>query len=151
MIRQEYMIRLAVAADVARIGAIVAVAYGGYVTRMGGQLPGPMRDDYAALVEAGQVWLAGDPAMGVLVLRDQPDHLLLDNIAVDPAAQGSGVGRALLQFADAAARQRGYAELRLYTHETMVENIALYKRLGWQETGRATQAGLHRVFFRKPA
>ena len=32
----------------------------------------------------------------------------------------------------------------------MHENIALYTRLGWQETGRGEQAGFQRVFMRKP-
>ena len=46
--------------------------------------------------------------------------------------------------------RRGFGELRLYTHETMVENIALYARTGWAETGRAEQNGFARVFFSKP-
>lgn len=32
----------------------------------------------------------------------------------------------------------------------MTENIALYSRTGWQETGRGEQNGFARVFFRKP-
>ena len=31
----------------------------------------------------------------------------------------------------------------------MTENIALYARTGWTETGRANQDGFDRVFFRK--
>jgi len=84
------------------------------------------------------------------VLLAELDHLLLDNVAVDPAAQGTGLGRALIAFAEAEARRRGYAEMRLYTHETMTENIALYSRTGWTETGRGEQNGFARVFFRKP-
>ena len=40
-------------------------------------------------------------------------------------------------------------ELRLYTHETMTENIALYTRLGFAETGRGHDAGYDRVFMTK--
>jgi GNAT superfamily N-acetyltransferase len=85
----------------------------------------------------------------LIVLLAEADHLLLDNVAVDPAAQGQGVGRALIGFAAAEARRRGYREMRLYTHQMMTENIALYARTGWVETGRGEQGGFARVFFRK--
>ena len=58
--------------------------------------------------------------------------------------------RALLDLADTEASAQGYRELRLYTHETMTENIALYTRLGWIKTHRGEQAGYQRVFMRKP-
>jgi len=75
--------------------------------------------------------------------------LLLDNVAVDPNHQGKGIGRALIDFAEQEARRRGHAEIRLYTHQSMHENIVLYPRLGYEETGRGEQAGFQRVFFRK--
>jgi len=43
----------------------------------------------------------------------------------------------------------GFAELRLYTHEAMSENIALYRRLGFEETRRRQEDGYDRVFMRK--
>ena len=144
-------IRPAVAADVPDIERIVHDAYVKYVARIG-KPPGPMQDDYAARVAAGEVWICaeGDDIAGILVLESAADHLLLDNIAVAPAWQSRGVGRHLLAFADAEARRAGHAEMRLYTHVLMHENIALYTRLGWQETGRGEQAGFQRVFMRKP-
>ena len=142
-------IRPADAADLPAVQRIVRDAYTKYIARIG-KPPGPMNDDYAALVRAHHVWVMGDPLQGAIVLLPEADHLLLDNVAVDPAAQGQGIGRALIEFAEAEARRRGYTELRLYTHETMTENIALYRRTGWQETGRAEQNGFARVFFRKP-
>ena len=143
-------IRRATAADVPAIERVVHDAYVKYVARIG-KPPGPMLDDYAARVAAGEVsvCVAAETIAGVLVLEPALDHLLLDNIAVAPAWQGRGVGRRLLDFADAEARRMGYPELRLYTHVLMHENIALYARLGWQETGRGDQAGFQRVFMRK--
>jgi ribosomal protein S18 acetylase RimI-like enzyme len=141
-------IRPADAADLPAVQRIVAAAYTKYIARIG-KPPGPMLDDYAALIRGHNVWVIGQPIRGAIVLLAEDDHLLLDNVAVDPAAQGQGVGRALIAFAEAEARRRGYAELRLYTHETMTENIALYSRTGWTETGRAEQNGFARVFFRK--
>jgi ribosomal protein S18 acetylase RimI-like enzyme len=83
------------------------------------------------------------------VLLPRPDHLLLDNIAVAPAHQGTGLGRRLLGFAEEEAARRGYSEIRLYTHRTMTENQHLYARVGYEETGRGTEAGYERVFMRK--
>ena len=70
-------------------------------------------------------------------------------IAVHPDRQGQSVGRRLIAFAEAEARRLGHTELRLYTHATMTENIALYRRLGFTETGRGAQAGYDRVFMTK--
>lgn len=141
-------IRPALPADLAAVQRIVQDAYAPYVPRIGRE-PGPMLDDYAALIAAGAVSVVGEPAQGLIVLLPATDHLLLDNIAVAPEAHGQGVGRALLGFAEAEARRLGLAELRLYTHQMMTENIALYARSGWQETHRAVQNGFPRVFFRK--
>ncbi|MCC6720204.1 MAG: GNAT family N-acetyltransferase [Acetobacteraceae bacterium] len=141
-------IRPADATDTPAVARIVRDAYTMYIARIG-KPPGPMLDDYAALIRSHCVWVAGAPVAGLIVLLPEADHLLLDNIAVDPAAQGTGIGRALMQFADAEAARRGYAELRLYTHLMMTENIALYARTGWTETGRGEQNGFSRVFFRK--
>src|SRR5215831_16573479 len=123
-----------------------------YIGRIG-KPPGPMLDDYAARVSEGVVWvLENDTAIaGIIVLLPAPDYLLLDNIAVSPPHQGAGFGRRLLAFAEAEALRRGYREIRLYTHQTMVENQRLYASIGYEETGRGTAAGYDRVFMRKPA
>ena len=75
--------------------------------------------------------------------------MLLDNIAVDPAAQGAGLGRRMLAFAEGTARAAGFGAMRLYTNEAMVENVGLYARLGWVETHRGEENGFRRVYFTK--
>ena len=143
-------IRPATPADVADIARIVDAAYAHYVPRIG-RRPAPMEDDHAARIRDGEAWVfvAEGAVAGVLVLIDESDHLLLDNVAVDPAQRGTGIGRALLLFAEAEARRRGYAEVRLYTNVMMTENIAMYARIGYRETGRGGQAGFQRVFYTK--
>jgi len=125
-------------------------AYTKYIARIG-KPPGPMLDDYRAHIRAHAAWVleTGGNIAGVIILLPQEENLLLDNVAVDPAQHGRGLGRALMEFAEREARRRGYDELRLYTHAKMTENIAMYPRLGWQETGRGEQAGYDRVFYRK--
>jgi len=91
---------------------------------------------------------AGD-IVGLIVLVQEPDHLLVENVAVAPGRQGEGIGRALLAFAEAEAREAGTPVLRLYTHAAMTENLALYPRLGYEQTDRRTDNGFERVFFVK--
>jgi ribosomal protein S18 acetylase RimI-like enzyme len=146
------VIRRAGSADRAAVEAIVAAAYRVYIARIG-RKPGPMLDDYDRLIAAGAVSVLEEPdgtLAAIVVLLPQADHLLLDNIAVHPERQGRGLGRRLIAFAEAEARRLGYAELRLYTHEKMTENIRLYARRGFVETERRRDHGYDRVFMRKP-
>ena len=145
-------IRLATPEDVPAVARLVREAYAPYVARIGRE-PGPMGDDYAGLVAAGRVRVSEDAARGlcgVLVLVPQEDAMLLDNIAVAPGAQGLGVGRQLLTEAEAVARTAGFERMRLYTHEKMVENFALYTRIGYRETHRVSEKGFDRVYMEKP-
>jgi len=145
------VIRRAEPCDEGAIDAIVRAAYSPYIDRIG-KPPGPMLDDYAGLIAAGAVSVLADPnglVVGLIVLLPRPDHLLLDNIAVRPDRHGQGFGRRLIAFAESEALRLGHTELRLYTHEKMTENIALYLRLGFEETGRGHDAGYDRVLMRK--
>jgi ribosomal protein S18 acetylase RimI-like enzyme len=145
------MIRLANPDDRHVVEEIVTAAYVHYVERIG-KPPGPMLDDYVALIAAGAVSVLTEGSgtvAAVVILLPKSDHLLLDNVAVRPSRQGRGFGRRLIDFAEEEARRLGFAELRLYTHVTMTENIALYTRLGFVETGRGQEAGYDRVFMTK--
>src|ERR1043166_364534 len=110
------VIRLATAEDVARIRAIALAAYAKYVARIGRE-PAPMGADYEAEVGAGHVVVierAGD-IRGYMVAWPEGDAYFIDNIGVDPACQGEGFGRALMDYAAAEARRRHLPALRLYT------------------------------------
>jgi len=143
-------VRRAGPADVAALGAVAAEAYRRYVPRIG-RAPAPMTADYAAAVRSGLTWAAvlDGEIVGLLVLEVRPDHLLLENVAVLPSAQRTGVGARLLALAEDEARARGLTEIRLYTNEAMTENLAYYPRRGYAQTHRAEQDGFRRVFFSK--
>ena len=145
-----WIIRPAAEADLRSIAVVIRDAYTKYIDRIG-KPPGPMLDDYDHRVRENSVWVLVDRGQiaAVLVLVANDDHLLLDNVAVGPCNQGKGMGRALTKFAEQEARRRGYREIRLYTHQMMQENIAMYFRLGYEEFGRGEQAGYQRVFLRK--
>jgi ribosomal protein S18 acetylase RimI-like enzyme len=145
------VIRPARPEDRGAVEAVVRDAYSVYLERIG-KPPGPMLDDYAALIAQGAVSVAEDvngKIAALVVVIAQPDHLLLDNVAVRRDCQGQGHGRRMIAFAENEAKRLGYAALRLYTHEKMTENIALYTRLGFVETGRGEQSGYDRVFMTK--
>jgi ribosomal protein S18 acetylase RimI-like enzyme len=110
----------------------------------------PMVANYAEAIALYQVWVAlyQEQIIGALVLVPKEDHMLLANIAVHPDQQGKGVGRALLELADAEALDQGYHELRLHTDKAMTENLALYKRSGWAEI-RSGEQEKHKISMRK--
>jgi ribosomal protein S18 acetylase RimI-like enzyme len=159
-------IRRAEPSDEAAIVRLVERAYEGYVGLIG-MRPGPMDDDYVEKVRLGLVHVAeeGQPVptgesgpvddpkgagvIGLIVLIEVEDRLLIENVAVDPARQGEGIGRRLLAFAEDGARELGIDTLVLYTHEMMVENLNLYRRLGYEESERRAEAGFSRVFLSK--
>jgi len=144
------VIRPAQLPDVAGITRCVCAAYLQYVERVGKQ-PAPMLQDYSAVIAASQVHVAETAGriVGVLELVVTHEGLLLDSVAVDPSAQGTGVGRTLLQFAEKEAKRQGYDSIYLMTNEKMVENQALYARIGYVLFDRRTVHGYSRVLMRK--
>lgn len=54
-----------------------------------------------------------------------------------------------MAFAESIAAEKEVKKLELYTNVKMVENLALYKKLGYTEVGRWEEDGFERVFFVK--
>lgn len=143
------MIRPATPQDEAAIRDCAALAYARYVPRIGRE-PAPMRADYAAQIAAGHVHVAEDGGFqGFVVFYPEGGDVLLENVAVLPAAAGRGVGRALVAHCEDMARQWGARAVRLYTNAAMTENLSLYPRLGYAEWDRRTEDGFDRVYFEK--
>lgn len=145
------MVRPAVAVDGPQLQQLAQAAYEVYVPRIG-RLPAPMTADYAGIAGSGRAWVAEQDGslVGFVVLEPHQDHLLLENVAVDPDHQGTGVGRRLLALAEDQARLMGLPEVRLFTNAAMTENLEYYPRQGYRQTHRSEQDGYRRVFFSKP-
>lgn len=142
-------IRAAEEGDIAAIEEIVERAYSPFEELIG-RRPQPLDDDYAKKVGQLPVYVADDGVVaGVLVLAPEADHLLLENVAVDPERQGEGIGRALLDRAEEAALELGYSKVRLYTNVAMSRNIEMYRRRGYRIEERRHADGFDRVFFVK--
>ena len=122
--------RRATAADLPRVREVIAAAYAKYRTRMD-RPPAPMLRDYTGPAEQGLVWVVGDPVVGLVSLTPEADSLLIENVAVHPDAQGTGLGRRLLEFAEQEAARRGLSQVS-----------ALHQRGDDREPGRVRPAGL---------
>jgi ribosomal protein S18 acetylase RimI-like enzyme len=146
----EIALRPATLTDAAGVAACVCEAYVHYIERIGRQ-PGPMLEDYSKVISESSVHVAVDAGevVGAVVLMETAEGFYIDNVAVRPAARGLGVGRGLLELAEQQATQRGYACIYLATHELMVENRSLYKRIGYVEYDHRVVNGFPRVFLRK--
>jgi ribosomal protein S18 acetylase RimI-like enzyme len=144
-------LREATQADVPRLTELVEAAYGHYVDRMGGP-PCPLLDDYAEVVRDFRVTVAedGGEVVGLIAVGVDDEGFVVNNVAVDPSRQGTGVGRALLEHAEAEARNAGFDSIYLYTHERMRENLELYRRIGYVEYDRRPVHLGEVVYLRKP-
>jgi ribosomal protein S18 acetylase RimI-like enzyme len=142
--------RPATTEDAPQVAELVAAAYGHYVQRIGGR-PRPMTDDYEEVIRTRQVTVAErhGAIVGVIVLAVTDEGFLVDNVAVHPAHRGTGLGRALLELAEAEARRAGFDAIYLYTHEKMTENLALYTRIGYVEYDRRSQGAFSLIYLRK--
>src|SRR5689334_14656556 len=103
----DVKLRRATAADVAGVRACVEHAYARYEGRLP-RPPKPVLADYEVVIRETDTWLletSDSLCVGVLVLVPEADHLLLENIAVEPGWQGRGLGRRLLELAESECRR----------------------------------------------
>jgi ribosomal protein S18 acetylase RimI-like enzyme len=140
--------RPATAADLPAIREVVGAAYARYLSRMD-RPPAPMLADYGTAVDAGQLWVTGQPVAGLIELTEAGDALHVGNVAVHPGSQGTGLGRLLMDFAERRAILLGLTRLSLYTNEVMTENQAIYTHLGYREVDRHAEDGYRRVYMEK--
>lgn len=125
-------------------------AYAKYVERIG-KPPAPMYDDYEGHLAHGNLHVLerGGEVVAFVVYWEEAGALFLDNVAVLPDFQGTGVGSAFLIAIEDLARKRGIRHLDLYTNTKMVENVELYKAAGFDVTEYRTEKGFERVYMRK--
>jgi GNAT superfamily N-acetyltransferase len=129
----DRVLRRAGPADAEAVAALTRAAYAKWIPVIG-RAPKPVTADYDAAVRAHLIDLLFENGRLVALIEciRQPDHLLIENLAVAPEAQGSGHGRFLMAHVERLACTLGYSEIRLYTNKLFAENIAFYAKLGYR-------------------
>lgn len=125
--------RRATTADAVTVRELTLAAYAKWVPLLGRE-PRPMTADYDAALRDHLIDLlrVDGEAVALIEMAPTADHLLIVNVAVVPAYQGRGHGRALMAHAEEVARSLNLREVRLYTNALFAENLRLYSRLGYR-------------------
>lgn len=98
-------------------------------------LADPSRELVDSYLADAAVFLAetGDRIVGVLVLSPLTDALVeVKNVAVEPALQGQGIGRALIQHAIGIAGRKGFKTICIGTANSSIGQLHLYQKLGFE-------------------
>jgi GNAT superfamily N-acetyltransferase len=144
-------------AERAALETLVAAAFLDYVRGIGRDWPGPY-DWLAERLAKGEVWVAestGDRLLGMAALSQDTGArtLTVDLLAVAPAAQGQGIGHALLAHAEALARTAGARAMHLHTVAKYDRLVRLYEGAGFRVTHTGPRPkgddGHPRAFLRK--
>lgn len=88
--------------------------------------------------------LDGDKLVGCVFARRQGDALYVGKLAVRGSRQGGGVGRRLMDAAEAFARESRLAYLELETRIELVENHATFGAMGFVKTAESSHPGYGR-------
>ena len=146
--RREIEIRRATASDLPALHALVERAYRGDAARRGwtheADLLDGQRTDVAALAamlddsaQAVLLLLDGDAIAGcVLASRVDDGTAYLGMLSVDPGRQAAGLGRRLIDAAEALAVSAfGARRMEMTVIRQRAELIAYYQRRGYAPTG----------------
>ena len=110
-------------------------------------------ESVAEQARTGEVWVIGHPALACVFLTPKADALYVGKLAVDPPAQGKGLGRALIDLAESRAQALGLPVLELQTRIELTANHATFRQLGFSQTAATAHPGYDRptsLTFRRP-
>lgn len=139
-------VEVATEADLARVVALVNVAYRGSSKTRGWTdetaLIAGQRVDAASLQELialGSTVLVmrnGSDVVGCVALRPVDDgEWYLSMLAVDPDSQATGLGKTVMRSAEIHARERGALRIRISVIDLRESLMGWYRRQGYSQTG----------------
>ena len=116
-----------------------------------GREPLPMTADYEHAVRHHMIDLAfvDNRLVGLVEMIPRENDLLIENVCVDPAEQGAGLGRFLVAHAEDETRRLGHSVIRLYTNKLFAANLGFYRGLGYEVEREEPFRGGTTVYFRK--
>ena len=92
------------------------------------------------MAEAGyEYYLAPGAGYLALVPDAEGERLMVSKIYVKAERRGTGLGRAMLAFAERRAAEMGRRELWLTVNKNNAGSIAFYERMGFRKTGPLVQ------------
>lgn len=87
-----------------------------------------------------------EPGLSAVSWETAEPALAVHRLCVDPDAQGRGLGRELMDFAERYAACNGFASIRLTAYSEHPEALALYRGRGYREAGQVYFPGLDLPF-----
>jgi GNAT superfamily N-acetyltransferase len=150
MIPTNMEFRRAGSQDAERVRELTRKAYAKWCEVLGRE-PLPMTADYDHAVRHHVIDMAfiQGRLVGLIEMIPRRGDLLIENVCIDPAEQGAGLGRSLVAHAENEARRLGHRIIRLYTNKLFAANLAFYRRLGYEVEREEPFKGGTVVHFRK--
>ena len=71
-----------------------------------------------------------------MLVEEDPETVRLRQMAVINDLQGKGIGRALMQFAENLARDRGYRKITMHARKNA---LGFYEKMGYKTRGKEFQ------------
>ena len=68
-----------------------------------------------------------------MLVEEEPQTVRLRQMAVLNDLQGKGIGRALMQFAENLARDRGYKKITMHARKN---SLGFYEKMGYKKIGK---------------
>lgn len=129
---QNFHVKRGSSEDVTTIREFTRAAYEKWIPLIGRE-PLPMSADYEDTIKRHRFDLFYDDKQLVALIEtiNNDDHLLIENVCVSPSKQRVGIGKGLLDHAEAIARAEGYETIRLNTNSLFKGNVDLYLRHGY--------------------
>ena len=132
-------------ADVDAIRQFTRKAYAKWIPLIGRE-PLPMNANYEQTIKTNRfdLFYQNDNLVALLETINNEDHLLIENVCVASEMQRMGIGKSILNHAEALARNAGYGSIRLDTNKLFTGNVDLYVRHGYEiDWEKPVDGGVH--------